>query len=284
MDPAENCARAARAAHGIETEVAFFGVDTARRICAARGQADLIVANNVLAHVPDPNDFVAGFALLLKPGGIATFEFPHLLALLDGVQFDTIYHEHYSYLSLIALAPLFARHGLAMLAVEALPTHGGSLRVSVGHAGRAAPAAPVQAQLALEQAAGLDGRAAYDTFGGRVAALRTTLARMLRGLRAEGRRIVAYGAPAKGNTLLNYCGLGPDTIAFTVDRNPVKQGLLLPGTRIPIRAPEAIGADRPDFVLILPWNLAAEVMRQMAGIREWGGRFIVPVPRPMIVP
>jgi hypothetical protein len=243
--------------------------------------ADLMIANNVLAHVPDINDFVAGFAILLKPGGVATFEFPHLLELIRHTEFDTIYHEHYSYLSMLALVPLFHRHGLAIVDVERLPTHGGSLRIHVRHAAPGqAPIARVAAGLADETSAGLDRVETYRAFDDRVGALRDQLVAMLAALKQQGKRIACYGAPAKGNTLLNYCGIGADIIDFTVDRNPRKQNMLLPGTRIPVFAPEEIFSRRPDYVMILPWNIEREITGQLSGIAEWGGQFIVPVPVP----
>lgn len=284
VEPAANCAEAARA-RGVRTEVAFFGRETAARLAGRERQADLIVANNVLAHVPDINDFVAGFARLLAPAGAASFEFPHLLRLIEGSQFDTIYHEHYSYLSLLALQPLLRRHGLDMRDVEELPTHGGSLRLLVRHAGHPEPVSPrLSALIERERAGGLDRLETYGQFREQVRETKRKLLTLLIGLKRSGKRIVGYGAPAKGNTLLNYCGIGPDFLDYTVDRSPAKQGLLLPGTRIPVLAPEHLLADRPDYVLILPWNIQGEVLAQMAGVREWGGRFIVPIPDPEILP
>lgn len=284
IDPAANCARAAWETYGVRTEVAFFGEETARRVRAEFGPADLIIANNVLAHVPDLRDFVGGFRELLAPDGTATFEFPHLLNLLAGDQFDTIYHEHYSYLSVIALSPLFERHGLRIVDVERLATHGGSLRLTVRAAGAGAASDAVRAVEAEERAAGLDRAGTYAAFGESVAARKRALLSLLLGLRNAGKVIAGYGAPAKGNTLLNYCGIREDILRFTVDRNPNKQGMLLPGTRIPVRALEDLLALRPDYVLILPWNLEAEIVEQMAEIRSWGGRFIRPLPAPAILP
>lgn len=279
VDPAANVAREA-VAKGIPTEVAFFGADTAARLRAAGHAPDLMAANNVLAHVPDLHDFIEGFRILLSPLGVATFEFPHLLRLMEGGQFDTIYHEHFSYLSFLVVQDLFAQHGLAVFDVEELPTHGGSLRVFVRHAGNAAlaPAGNVARLTAAERAAGLDGIEAYRRFAARTIETKCALLECLLDARRRGKLVVGYGAPAKGNTLLNYCGIGPELLPFTVDLSPHKQGLLLPGTRIPVRAPSAITDARPDYVLILPWNLRDEIAAQMAMAREWGGRFIVPIP------
>lgn len=283
IDPAANCAEAA-ARSGVPTEVAFFGRATAERIAARGRLADLTVANNVLAHVPDLNDFIAGFARLLAPSGAASFEFPHLLRLIESNQFDTIYHEHYSYLSLIALEPLFRRHGLVLRDVEELATHGGSLRLMVRHAAHPEPATDRLAQLMdRERTAGLDRLETYAGFREQVRATKRKLLSLLIDLKRSGKRIAGYGAPAKGNTLLNYCGIGTDFLDYTVDRSPAKQGLFLPGTRIPVLAPEHLLADRPDYVLILPWNIRDEVMAQMAEVTAWGGRFIVPIPEPMVV-
>jgi SAM-dependent methyltransferase len=280
VEPAANVAAVARE-RGIPTEVDFFGRATAERLREAGHAADLMVANNVLAHVPDINDFLAGFSVLLKPRGVATFEFPHVLNLIEQVQFDTIYHEHFSYLSLAVVSSLLRRHGLQVFDVEALPTHGGSLRVfarRVGVAGETASAA-CAAHLAREDAAGLGGPEAYRDFGRRVVDVKANLLDFLVQAHRAGRAVVGYGAPAKGNTLLNYCGIGPEFVAYTVDRSPHKQGRLLPGTRIPVHAPERIFETRPDYVLILPWNLRDEIAAQMAGIRAWGGHFVVPLPQ-----
>ena len=284
VDPATNCALTAWHERRVQTEIAFFGVDTANRLLAQGGAADLIIANNVLAHVPNINDFVAGFKSLLKPDGMITFEFPHILEMIRHSQFDTIYHEHYSYLSYIALVPLFARHGLSIVDVDRLQTHGGSLRLYVCHSG--APEKMSESVRRLEDeeiSAGLDKAETYRMFGAHVRALKRSLLTLLIGLIDQGKSVVGYGAPAKGNTLLNYCGIGMDFLAYTVDRNVYKQGLLLPGTHIPVRPPEAIFLDKPDFVLILPWNLRDEIMTQLADIRAWGGKFIIPIPAPTIV-
>jgi SAM-dependent methyltransferase len=282
IEPAANVAAAAIAA-GVPTEVRFFGRAAAEDLVARGLTADLVVANNVLAHVPDLHDFAAGLARLVKPRGRISIEFPHLLNLVAETQFDTIYHEHFSYFSLVALLPVLARHGLRADGVERLTTHGGSLRLWLA-TGAGTPASPVAAVLAEERAAGLDRAETYRAFAGRVAVCRASLRTFLAAARAEGRTVVAYGAAAKGNTLLNYCGVGADEIAFVVDRNPVKQGRFLPGSRLPIRDPGAIAEARPDYLLILPWNLADEITQQMAEIRGWGGRFVVPVPETRILP
>ena len=279
IEPAANVAAAALAA-GIPTEVRFFGRAAAEDLVARGFGADLLLGNNVLAHVPDLNDFVAGLALLLSPAGVLTMEFPHLARLVAENQFDTIYHEHFSYFSLVAVERVFAAHGLALFDVEELPTHGGSLRI---YAQRAATGTrprtnAVDALAARERAAGLETAAYYDAFGARVRETKRKLLDFLIRERRAGRTIVGYGAPAKGNTLLVYCGVRADFLDYTVDRSPHKQGRYLPGSRIPILAPERIFETRPDYVLILPWNLRQEIAGQMAGIRDWGGRFVVAVP------
>jgi SAM-dependent methyltransferase len=284
IEPAANVARVAVAA-GIPTRVMFFDSAAAADLRRDGIRADLVVANNVLAHVPDLNDFVHGIACLLGPDGVATFEFPHLLRLLQERQFDTIYHEHFSYFSLLSVERLFARHGLSVFDVQQLPTHGGSLRLFVQHAHgprRVTPA--VHALRETEDAAGLDDAGTYRAFGAAVESLRDALRRFVLDARAGGKRIAAYGAPAKGNTLLNYCALGSDLIELTVDRNPHKQNHYLPGTRIPVREVEALRGARPDYVLLLPWNLKDEIVSQVGWIREWGGRFVVPVPEVTVLP
>jgi hypothetical protein len=283
VDPAANCARAAWDLRRVPTEVAFFGSKAATQLRERSGAADLIVANNVLAHVPDINDFVAGFTILLSERGVATFEFPHVLEMIRNVEFDTIYHEHYSYLSLLALEPLFKRHGLQVVDVERLSTHGGSLRLYVAPADHMTVDDTVGQLRQLEIAARLDQVATYEAFGQRVRHLKRSLLRLLIELVENGKSIAAYGAPAKGNTLLNYCGIGRDFIEYTVDRNVHKQGHLLPGTRIPILAPEEIEKRRPDYVLILPWNLRDEIVAQINQFPNWAGRFIIPVPEPLIL-
>lgn len=275
VDPSDTVAAAARAL-GVPTEVAFFGADTARRLRAAHGAADLMIANNVLAHVPDINDFLAGFGEMLAPEGVATFEFPHLLDLVRHIEFDTIYHEHFSYISLHSAERALARHGLRVTDAETLPTHGGSLRLHVRRGGAASER--VAAVRAAEAAAGLNRPEGYAAFGPRVEAVRRGFLEFLAEARAKGRRVAAYGAAAKGVTFLNYCGVGPDDIAFVADRNPHKQGALLPGVHIPIVAPEELTRARPDVVLILPWNLRREIAAQLAHVRGWGGRLAVAAP------
>jgi SAM-dependent methyltransferase len=280
VEPAANVAAEA-VERGIPTRVAFFGSATATELLAEGAAADLLLGNNVLAHVPDLSDFVAGVAILLKPGGTATFEFPHLLQLIEHTEFDTIYHEHFSYFSLLAVAPVFERHGLGVVDVEELPTHGGSLRLYVQRGGR--PGERVEELLARERAAGLDGLERYAAFDQQVRAVKRDLLELLIGARREGAQIVGYGAAAKGNTLLNYCGIRADLLDYVVDRSPHKQGLFLPGTRLPIHAPERIAETKPDYVLILPWNLRDEIVGQMAHVRDWGGRFVIPVPKATVL-
>jgi len=269
---------------GIPTRIEFFGRATAERLAAEGFAADLAVANNVLAHVSDINDFVSGFTALLKPEGVATFEFPHLLALIRLNEFDTIYHEHFSYLSLLAANRIFATNGLRIFDVEQLATHGGSLRLFACRATSARQRTTrVDKLLDLERAAGLDTDEPYVAFAEQVRETKRSLLELLIELKRRGKSIVGYGAAAKGNTLLNYCGVGADVLDFVVDRSPHKQGLFLPGTRLEIRAPEAIDQCRPDYVLILPWNLRDEVTVQLAHIAQWGGRFIVPIPKARII-
>jgi len=282
VEPARNVAEVARR-RGIPTEAVFFGRQTAEELVSRTGRASLVVANNVLAHVPDLNDFVAGIARVLEAGGTLTAEFPHLMQLMDQGQFDTIYHEHFSYFSLLTVERILDHHGLRLYDVEELPTHGGSLRIWATHAqsgrGCAGSASPRLEELrSRERSRGLDTLEAYAGFQSKVQKIKRDLLRFLIQAREEGRTVAGYGAPAKGNTLLNYCGIGTDLLAYTVDRNPAKQGVLLPGTRIPVRTPDALRATRPDYVLILPWNLRAEIQRQHGYIREWGGRFVVPIP------
>lgn len=284
IDPAANVARAAQD-RDVPTLVGYFGSELGAELAAEGKFADLIAANNVLAHVPDIDDFAAGFAAVLRPHGIVTIEFPHLLRLIEETQFDTIYHEHFSYLSLGVVQRLFGRHGLHVVDVEELSTHGGSLRVFLAR--QESDHVPTQAVAdvrAAEIAAGLDGDEVYAEFAERTARVKRNLVRTLMDLREEGKTIAAYGAPAKGNTLLNYCGIGPDLVSFTVDRSPHKQGHLLPGSRIPIYDPDHIRREKPDYVLILPWNLKSEIMMGCDYIREWGGKFIVPIPDVTILP
>jgi 2-polyprenyl-3-methyl-5-hydroxy-6-metoxy-1,4-benzoquinol methylase len=279
IEPAANVAEVA-IGKGIETVVEFLGAATARDLAAARGRADLLVGNNVLAHVPDLNDFVAGLRILLAPGGVLTMEFPHLLRLIEENQFDTIYHEHFSYFWLHTAERVFAAHGLTVFDVEELPTHGGSLRVYVRHAAEDGPppGERLSALRARETAAGYGTTECYRDFDERVRETKRRILEFLIRVRREGKHVVAYGAPGKGNTLLNYCGIRQDFLDYAVDRNPYKHGRYTPGTRIPIHAPDRIRKTRPDYLFILPWNLKAEIMRQNAFIREWGGRFVVPIP------
>ena len=279
VEPAANVAAAAQA-KGIPTDVAFFGRDTARRLAAQGKTADLIVANNVLAHVPDLNDFVGGFKILLQARGTATFEFPHLLNLIVERQFDTIYHEHFSYLSLSVAERIFARHELHAFDVELLPTHGGSLRVHVAHAEAARARTPrFDETIKAERAAGLERYEPYREFADAVIDIKCALLEFLCEARRERKTVVGYGAPAKGNTLLNFCGVGPHLVPYTVDRSTHKQGRYLPGVQIPIHAPERIAETKPDYVLILPWNIKDEITAQSAAIRAWGGQFVVAIPQ-----
>jgi SAM-dependent methyltransferase len=285
VEPARNVAEAA-VARGVPTVCRLFGRATARDLVAEGTQADLVIGNNVLAQVPDVNDFVAGVKLILKPGGVVTMEFPHLMRLVDENQFDTIYHEHFSYFSLFTTERIFSAHGLTLFDVEELPTHGGSLRVYGRHTDDAA--GPIMARVTdlrlREEAAGFTRLARYTAFTEQVHETKRRLLDFLIGARRRGKRIAGYGAPGKGNTLLNYCGIRTDFLDYTVDRNPYKQGKLLPGSRIPIFPPEKIRETRPDYVLILPWNLKDEIMEQCAYIRDWGGRFVVPIPDVKVYP
>ncbi|MFA5122780.1 methyltransferase domain-containing protein [Zavarzinia sp.] len=278
VEPAANVAEVARAA-GVPTEVVFFHRDSGRDLAARGFKADLMAANNVFAHVPDIKGFAAGFAEVLKPEGVVTFEFPHLLNLIEQVQFDTIYHEHYSYLSLVVVERVLGSVGLRVFDVEELPTHGGSLRVFACHAGAGrAQEAGVAHVRAREAAAGLDRPEGYDGFAPKVAAVKAGFLAYLREAKAAGKRIAAYGAAAKGNTFLNYCGVTADDILMVADRSPAKQGRLLPGSHIPIVSPEALIAAAPDEVVILPWNLAAEIAGSLAPLKARGCRFRVAVP------
>lgn len=279
VEPAENVAEVARG-KGINTKVAFFGEKTARSLTDDGWAADLIIGNNVLAHVPDLNDFVRGLKLLLRPAGLITMEFPHLLQLMEQNQFDTIYHEHFSYFSFMAVEQVFARHGMKLFDVEELPTHGGSLRIYACHDSDTSKPIEMRAKelKSREEATGFGKLSHYLSFGSQVEATKRKLLSFLITARQEGKRIVGYGAPAKGNTLLNYCGVRTDFIEYTVDRSPHKQGHFLPGVHIPIYEPERVRVTRPDYLLILPWNIREEVMNQMSYIREWGGKFVVPIP------
>ena len=279
IEPTANTAAAAME-KGVRSHVAFFGVETAKHVLNTEGSADLVLGNNVLAHVPDINDFVGGIKILLAAKGTCTIEFPHLEQLIQHNQFDTIYHEHYSYLSLTAVRTLFARHGLVIFDVEELPTHGGSLRIFARHESDPRPIeSAVEKIIAAENEFGLTSIARYQRFAEQVRETKRLLLDFLIAAKRDGKSIVGYGAPGKGNTLLNYCGIRSDFIDYTVDRSPHKQGNFLPGSRIPILAPERIFQTKPDYVLILPWNLRDEISTQMKAIREWGGKFVVPIPK-----
>jgi SAM-dependent methyltransferase len=284
IEPAANVAVAA-VERGINTVVRFFGAETARTLVERGRQADLLIANNVLAHVPDINDFVAGLAIALKPEGVASIEFPHLLRLIEGSQFDTIYHEHFSYLSFGTVQRILARHGLSVCDVEELSTHGGSLRVFARHQASTQPTnRRVGEMRAREREAGLESLTTYRDFAERVSAVKHGLLRFLLDAKAEGKRVVAYGAAAKGNTLLNTCGVRGDLVDYVVDISPHKQGHYMPGSRLPIHHPDMVRQTRPDYLLILPWNIRDEIMGQMSHIRGWGGRFVLPVPALKVVP
>lgn len=285
IEPAENVAKAALD-KGIPTRVQFFNPDTASALVAEGLQADLLLGNNVLAHVPALNDFVRGMKLALKPGGVITMEFPHLLRLMQENQFDTIYHEHFSYLSLTTVNRIFSSFDLRLFDVDELPTHGGSLRIYATHDdNHDLPTTDRVAALEqVEAEAGLQDLDTYRDFDEQVKETKRSLLKFLIEARAQGKTVVGYGAPAKGNTLLNYCGIRTDFIDYTVDRSPYKQNSVLPGVHIPVHSPERIRATKPDYVLILPWNLKDEIMGQMAHIREWGGQFVVPIPRTKVLP
>ncbi len=279
IEPAANVAAVAEKA-GIPTRVRFFGVETATALTGEGIHADLLIGNNVLAHVPDLNDFVEGMKIVLAPYGVITMEFPHLMRLIEDNQFDTIYHEHFSYFSLITVTQVFARHGLTIFDVKELPTHGGSLRIYARHReddGKAITGA-VEELMAREREFGLASMETYTAFSEQVRETKRKLLEFVIRVKRAGKTIVSYGAPAKGNTLLNYCGIRGDFIDYTVDISPHKQGLFLPGTRIPIYPPDKIDETQPDYILILPWNIKGEIMKQMARIRGWGGEFIVPIP------
>jgi SAM-dependent methyltransferase len=278
IEPAPNCAAAARE-KGVESRVCFFGSETARQLVREGKRPDLLLGNNVLAHVPDLNDFVSGMKLLLKESGVLTMEFPHLVRLIAENQFDTIYHEHFSYFSFTVVRRIFAQHGLRLFDVEQLPTHGGSLRIYGCHEGASqADSENVRALLAEEAVLGVEGSAYYASFAEQVRETKRRLLEFLIGVKRQGKSVVGYGAPGKGNTLLNYCGIRRDFLDYTVDRSPHKQNNLLPGSRIPIYAPERIFETRPDYILILPWNLREEIMGQLADVRKWGAKFVVPIP------
>jgi hypothetical protein len=278
IEPAANVAEAA-IAKGVPTEVLFLGEETGRKIAAEHGPADLVVANNVFAHVPDIVDFATGLRALIADRGRASIEIPHLLRLIQGREYDTIYHEHFSYLSLLTTQRVLAAAGLTVVDVEELPTHGGSLRTwSAPTETAGPPTAAVATVLAAEAAAGLDTLAGHAGFAADVAAVRNDLVDFLVARSREGAMVAGYGAPGKGNTLLNHAGIHSDLLSFTVDRNPFKHGKYLPGTHIPIHPTDEIAARRPDYVLILPWNLRDEISAQLAYVRDWGGRLVVPLP------
>jgi len=284
VEPAQNVATVAQAA-GIPTVTKFFGVKTATELANEGKTADLLLGNNVLAHVPDINDFVGGLKKLLKPHGVITMEFPHLLRLMDQNQFDTIYHEHFSYLSFSTVETVFAKHGLILFDVEELTTHGGSLRIFARHTeDDSKPLTErVENLRQLEKQTGLNDIKTYHNFAEKVRATKRNILDFLIQTKRAGKTIVGYGAPAKGNTLLNYCGIRDDFIDYTVDRSPHKQGLFLPGTHIAIHHPDKIKQTKPDYVLILPWNLKDEIIEQMTYIREWGGQFVVLIPEICVI-
>lgn len=284
VEPAKNVAQVAIAA-GIPTEVEFFGVDVAKVLRNKHGAADLLLGNNVLAHVPNLNDFVAGMKHMLADAGVITMEFPHLLQLMQQNQFDTIYHEHFSYLSFFTVNKVFAKHGLTLFDVEELPTHGGSLRVYARHTDNQAHEVTenVAGLLEKELAYGFDDVETYERFSTQVQSVKNGLLEFLIKAKREGKSVAGYGAAAKGNTLLNYCGIRTDYIDYVVDQSPHKQGRYLPGTHIPICAVEKIYQTKPDYVLILPWNLTKEIVEQMAGVREWGAKFVTPIPELRVI-
>jgi len=285
IEPAANVAEAAERRR-VPTEIRFFGEEAARDLAARGKRADLLIGNNVLAQVPDLRGFVRGLKILLEPQGVITLEFPHLLRLMSENQFDTIYHEHFSYFSLRTLGGFLASEGLAVFDVEELASHGGSLRVFVRHAEDASKSVGerVPRMLAKEDEAGLGNLKAYASFAEQVKGTKRALLEFLVSVKRDGKTVAGYGAPGKGNTLLNYCGIRTDFLDFTVDRNPYKQGKFTPGTRIPIFPPERLREAKPDYVLILPWNLEDEIIEQQSYIRDWGGQFIVPIPRVRVVP
>ena len=283
VEPAANVAEAARA-RGIRTEVQFLGAETGRQIAQQYGRADLVAANNVFAHVPDIRGFAAGLRALVKDEGTVTLEFPHLLRLIERRQYDTIYHEHFSYLSLLTSSSVLATAGLRVVDVDELDTHGGSLRVyarpeEVG----GEPTERVKAVLAAEEAAGLHTVQGHEGFAPAVLKIKTDLLGFLLAAASEGRSVAGYGAPGKGNTLLNHCGIRSDLLSYTVDRSPFKQGKFLPGTHIPIYAPERLAETRPDYILVLPWNLRDEISRQLGYVGSWGGKLVFPIPELEIV-
>jgi 2-polyprenyl-3-methyl-5-hydroxy-6-metoxy-1,4-benzoquinol methylase len=280
IEPARNVAEVA-IKKGIPTEIDFLGMETAKRLASAGEKADLLIGNNVLAHVPNLNDFVAGMKIILKPHGLITMEFPHLMRLIEEVQFDTIYHEHFSYFSFLTVEKVFSAHRLIIFDVEEIPTHGGSLRIYAKHQeDRRNPITDRVLELRQhEMNQGYMDLNTYLTFPQKVTAIKREILKFFIQAQAKGKTIVGYGAPAKGNTLLNYCGIKTDFLTYTVDRSPHKQGHYLPGSHIPIESPEKIRETKPDFLFILPWNIKEEIIEQMAFIREWGGKFVVPIPQ-----
>ncbi len=285
IEPAANTARVATR-KGIPTLVTFFGTETAKALAAADNSADLLIGNNVLAHVPDLNDFIAAMKIVLKPSGVITMEFPHLMQLMKGNQFDTIYHEHFSYFSLMSVESAFKRHRITLFDVEELETHGGSLRIYGCHESctRYPERDRIRELRQREIREGVNHLETYQGFARQVEKAKRNLLNFLIRTKQAGEEIVGYGAPAKGNTLLNYCGIHADTLSYTVDRNPHKQGHLLPGSHIPVYAPEKIRETKPDYVLILPWNLQDEIASQMSYIQEWGGQLVVPIPEVRVIP
>ncbi len=284
IDPAANVAKAARK-KGVKTEVEFFGKKTASKLIQKYGKADLLLGNNVLAHVPDINDFVAGTKKMLNPNGVITMEFPHLQRLIEGNQFDTIYHEHFSYLSFVSVNRIFAHHGIKLFDVEELPTHGGSLRIFGKHAEDTSKKVTINVARLLKREVdlGFESLDFYSRFEEKVKETKRKILDFLIQAKRNGKTIVGYGAPGKGNTLLNYCGIRTDFIDYTVDMSPHKQGNFLPGTHIPILHPDIIKETKPDYVFILPWNLKEEIMEQHKYVREWGGKFVVPIPELVIL-
>jgi hypothetical protein len=282
IEPAANVARVAEK-KGVPTVVRFFGVESATELANSGKKADLLLGNNVLPHVPDLHDFVGGLKNLLSPAGTITMEFQHLMRMVEGNQFDTIYQEHFSYLSLSVVKRLFAQHGLSIYDVDEISTHGGSLRIYACHAGAEAPRTSVAEVLKQEELAGMNSMEYFASFGERVKKTKREILNFLIGAKDKGKTIVGYGAAGKTNTLLNYCGIRTDFIEYMVDRNPYKQGRFLPGTHIPIFSPDRIRETKPDYLFIGPWNLAAEIIRQTAYIREWGGKWIIPIPTLRIV-
>ena len=284
VEPAKSTADIA-VAKGIPTDIMFFNTGYAKDMASRNRQADLIIGNNVLAHNPNLNDFAEGLRIALKPHGVITMEFPHVLQLMENNQFDTIYQEHYSYLSLHAVQYLFNAHQLGIFDVDEIPTHGGSLRIYAKHQvdRKNSLSSRVAGMLEKEKQAGLLDPAAYQQFSRKVKATKRALLDCLISVKNEGKTIVGYGAPAKGNTLLNYCGIRTDFLDYTVDKNPHKQNLFLPGTHIPIRHPDQIQTDKPDYILILPWNIREEIMEQLSFVREWGGKFIIPIPHVEVI-